>query len=532
MAVTMPPGHEDPAPTDLIAMLQDAGFGMIAQTIKLILQEMGDLADQFSRARVEGWIDELTNGTGRGRSEDDLRDDIFEYIVGVDRFVDQYGISEDQARQIIAGGNGGGMNFGDFLKTAASGGTMGTPDDVSPAPGAAGASEGFPGIMPGGELVQIQRDGQDDLFIQAYEWPAGSGQFVAWQYQGVEQLASVFGPDWAITQPRQMRDETWLTNSVTISDAVGEILGVDIGFGTFMQNIQNEIIASSAIGDPTIWGQMANDPEIQAILRDSVVNGWSEDQIQGELRNSQFWTQTLYPGIETFYASGSVDPEGEWRNYQARMEPALRALGIDPGSNGFRDEIGVYLQSGVDPDLAAEMVPIFQRASNSPQFAATLNAWMQRDIGQSLDFDTWFDVLAGQAPADVQEIVEKAQLQFVADQQSLGLSGSQIARIAEASDLSEREAARAFEQVSAQLLALGDDGLARYGLSEDDILASQTGIEATSGRSISEIKQIARKTALELGLADDKKLNLYVGYDPTRGTPTRPGLGAIAPTGG
>ncbi len=527
MAVTMPPGHEDPAPTDLIAMLQDAGFGMIAQTIKLILQEMGDLADQFSRARVEGWIDELTNGTGRGRSEDDLRDDIFEYIVGVDRFVDQYGISEDQARQIIAGGNEGGMNFGDFLK-----GAVGAPSDVSPAPGAAGASEGFPGVMPGGELVQIQRDGQDDLFVQAYEWPPGSGNYIAWQYQGVEQLASVFGADWAMTQPRQMRDEAWLASNVTISDAAGEILGIDIGFSTYMQNVQNEVISQSALNDPTMVGLMANDPEMQALLARSVVENWTEAQLQAEMRLTSFWTETLYPGIEQFYASGSLDPEGDWSRYMARMEPALRALGIDPGSNGFRDEIGVYLQSGVDPDLAAEMVPIFQRASNSPQFAATLNAWMQRDIGQSLDFDTWFDVLAGQAPADVQEIVEKAQLQFVADQQSLGLSGSQIARIAEASDLSEREAARAFEQVSAQLLALGDDGLARYGLSEDDILASQTGIEATSGRSISEIKQIARKTALELGLADDKKLNLYVGYDPTRGTPTRPGLGAIAPTGG
>lgn len=522
--------------TSFIQPFEDAGYNTLAQTMRLLQQEFPDLMGDFTVQRIGSWLEELESGTGR--NEDDLRDDIFKFIVTPDRLMEQYGLTAEQAEMVIRGGNEGGVNFGDVLNPDFEWpGITTPPKDTSPAPGAEDAVLGddgevlYPGVMPGGELIQVKRDGQDDLFIQAYEYPPGSGNFVAWQYEGADQLEATFGPDWMLAQPRRMVDQGWFNQNVNVSDSIGEILGIDISFGTYMQNVVNDVISESAITDPSIIGQIANDTGIQNLIAQSVVEGWTDEQLQGEIRLSDFWTQTLYPGIENFYASGALNPEEEWARYMAKMEPALRSLGIDDGGDGYRSEIGDYINAGVDPDLAVEMVPVFQRAANSPQYAAALDQWMQSELDTALDFDTWFDVLAGQATPDIQQVVEQAQLQFVANQQSLALDAEQITRVAELSDLSEAQAAQAFEQVSAQLLALGDSGLQRYGLSEDDILASQTGIEATSGRSISEIKQLARKTALELGLADDRKINLYVGYDPTRGTPTRPGLGSLAPTG-
>ncbi len=515
------PGSSSGSGLDALLGLIPDQFKSLRFTIQRIAETFPTQLGEITPERVQGWLDELEDGDGRTVQE--LRQDIFKHVVGSDLIEETLGVDATVAGQLISGE----VTFSDFFSGAA-----GIVGDADGAPGAAGGTEEFPGIMPGGQLVQVQRAGQDDLFIQSYEWPAGSGQFVAWSYEGAEQVAQVFGPDWLQTQERQFRSEDWFSENVQIADAVGEVLGLEIGFDTFMGNVLQEVQAESAITDPSIWGDLANDPEIQNLIRLSSVGDWSEDRLQGEMRNSTFWTETLYPGIEQFYASGSIDPEGDWVRYQARMEPAYRALGIEPDpERGYRDIIGEDMVAGIDPDLAAEMVPVFQRAANSPAFASTLDAWMQRNLGAALDFDTWFDVLAGQAPPDVAQVVEQAQLQFVADQQSLTLDAEQIGRVAELSDLTEGQAAQAFEQVSAQLLALGDQGLARFGLSEDDILASQTGIEATSGRSISEIKQIARRTATELGLADDRKIQLYVGYDPTRGTPSRPGLGGLAPTG-
>lgn len=520
------PGSGGSALDELLALLPEGEFDTLRFTIQRIAETFPGELNEITTARLQGWIDELTSGTrpdGRpARTEQQLRSDIFRVIVGPDLIQETLGVDETVALQLIQGD----VSFSDLLSGAA-----GIVTDPSGPPGAEGSTDEYPGVMPGGELIQVARPGQDDLFIQAYEYPPGSGQYIAWQYEGVEQLEAVFGPDWALQQPRRMVDQDFLRDSVTISDAVGEILGIDISFRTHMQNIVDGVISESAITDPTMVGLMANDPGIQDLIAQSVAAGWTAEQLQAEIRLSDFWTETLYPGIETFYAAGSLNPEEDWARYMAKMEPALRALGVDDGGDGYRSEIGDYIDAGVDPDLALEMVPVFQRAATSPQYASTLDAWMQRNLGVSLDFDTWFDVLAGQATPDIQAVVEAAQLQFAADQQSLALEADQITRIAELSDLSEREAAQAFEQVSAQLLALGDTGLARYGLSEDDILSSQTGIEATSGRSISEIKQIARKTALELGLADDRKINLYVGYDPTRGTPVRPGLAGLNPIG-
>jgi len=482
---------------------------------------LGDITPQ----RLQSWIDEIASGDGRTGKE--LREDIFRYVVGADQIMEQFGADADQAEKLITGE----ITFSDWIETNGQPGML-TGQDDSPPPGAMGGSDEYPGVMPGGTLVQVAREGQDDLFLMAYEFPPGSGQYLTWQFSSPEQVEATFGPDWLQSVPREWHDEGWLDDNATILDSSGEIIGMDVAFGTHFDNVVRETAQLSGITDPTLIGQMVNDPEIQQILAMGALGDWSEDRLLGELRNSTFWTQELYPGIEQFYASGSTDPEVDWKNYQQRMEQVYKAMGIQPEpGRGYRDMIGDDLIDGIDPSLAEDMVPVFQRASTSPQYAAVLDQWMQTELGQSLDFDTWFDVLAGAAPAEVGEVVEKATLQFVANQQSLDLTGSQLARLAESTSMSEAQAAAAFEDISAQLLALGDD-LERYGLTEDDILASQTGIQATSGRSISEIKQIARKTALELGLADDQKINLYVGYDPTRGTPTRPGLASLAPTGG
>ncbi len=541
MAVPFQPGDDltdesiqddTQSPLDTLLGLVPAGgeFDVLRFTLQRVATSFADDLAEITPERLQNWITEIQNGDGR--TPEELREDIFRHVVGVDRIMDVFDTDADMAEQLINGTT----TFSDFLSSNGSPSAAGGGDD-SPAPGAEGdvTEDGevlYPGVMPGGTVVQITRPGQDDVYLMAYEHPPGSGQFISWQFESAEQLEATFGPDWATAMPREWHDQDWMDQHISVMDDIGEIIGMDVAFGDHLQNVTREAAQLSGITDPSIIGEMANNIEIQGILAVAAMGDWTEARILGELRSSDYWTQTLYPGIDSFYASGSTDPEQDWKVYQTRMEQVYRAMGVEPdAARGYRDMIGDDITVGIDPSLAEDMVPTFQRASTSPEYADVLNQWMQADLGQTLDFNTWFDVLANQAPAEVSEVVEKATLQFVANAQSLDVDASQINRIAGGTNMSEAQAAAAFEDVSAQLLALGD-GLERYGLSEDDILSSQTGIEATSGRSISEIKQIARKTATELGLADDRKIQLYVGYDPTRGTPTRPGLGSLSPTGG
>ena len=78
------------------------------------------------------------------------------------------------------------------------------------------------------------------------------------------------------------------------------------------------------------------------------------------------------------------------------------------------------------------------------------------------------------------------------------------------------------------LLALGQEGLGRYGLTQEELVSAFAGIPTPSGRSIEQVRLLAQKAAVELGMADDVNTELFVGFTE-RGTPERPGLKALSP---
>jgi hypothetical protein len=132
----------------------------------------------------------------------------------------------------------------------------------------------------------------------------------------------------------------------------------------------------------------------------------------------------------------------------------------------------------------------------------------------------------------LQQVVESANLQFAAEQQGVEVSQALVGRIAADTTLSEAQAQAAFNTVEQQLLALDRVILqARFDLTKEELIEAATGITPASGRSIQEIRNLARKAATEEGLLDDPKLQLFVGFNPRTGTPFRPGLSPLAPEG-
>lgn len=210
------------------------------------------------------------------------------------------------------------------------------------------------------------------------------------------------------------------------------------------------------------------------------------------------------------------------------MSPALEALGYKRDASGnFNTHIKRMLDSKIDADTFLSQVPTFIRATHNAEFASILNQWAEQDLGRRITFNDWFGLLAGESQPELDDIAERATLAWTAQQQGAGISEGQVRELAARSQLTEAEAVAAFSDFNRQILALGQTGLGRYGLTQDDVLRSAAGLES-NGRSVEEIRMLVAKTARELGLADDEKINFFTGFTP-QGTPVRPGLQSLAP---
>ena len=406
----------------------------------------------------------------------------------------------------------------------------GGPPPANTPPGAppVGSSGVAPGVLGGGTLTRVARAGAQDLWLMSYEWPVGSGRFVAWQFDNQEQIVATFGPEWWTTVAFQNRNEAWFNDAVTVLSSADEIIGVDGTFSRLMQDSMQEAAAVAGLNDPSLQGQIAADPEWQQIVALNALGQLTDAQMMAELRHTRLWTETLYPGITNVYGRTN-EPEQAWLTYAANVESALNALGVARDPDGsYRQTVGAMLAKGVNDELFVDATPTFIRAEQSTNYRNALNQWTQARLGKDLDFASWFDVLAGEAAPDIAQVLELAQLQFAANTTGIGIDGGLLQRIAADTNLSEAQALGAFNETERNLLALGQEGLGRYGLTQEELVSAFAGIPTPSGRSIEQVRLLAQKAAVELGMADDVNTELFVGFTE-RGTPEHPGLKALSP---
>ena len=405
------------------------------------------------------------------------------------------------------------------------------PSDTDTGPAATTAAKDYPGLMSGGTITQIERPGLPDTFAYMFEYPKGSGRFVAYTFSSMDQIEQAIGPDWYKTIPYETRSQDWYQTNAAEVGTIGELVGQQGDFYALMDQTLYEAGLNAGITDPTLLGQMLNDPEMQTIMVEATTGNWSPERIRAAQRNTDFWKNTLYPGIENLYGK-TGSPEAAYATYMRDAEDSLVSLGYKRDADGtFKSTVARMLDSQVDVSTFNNMAPIVQRAKRNTQYANTLAAWGRRAGLPPMTFNDLFDILDDATPAEWKDIVEKANLQYQADMQNLHLSAEQIGRVGDLADLSEAQARQAFQDYSQILTslagAIGPNG--RYDLTADEILSLRTGITPTSGRSAEEIRTKAVQAARELGAVDDKKLQFFVGYDTLRGTPTRPGLTALAP---
>lgn len=394
------------------------------------------------------------------------------------------------------------------------------------------------GVMSGGTLTKITRgNGLDDLWGITYEV---AGIQHVYTFDSYDTMERILGKD-PVTKGNlglltlqwdEVNDgDTWL-----LGDAAA-FVGQEGSYQMYFSNIMQEAALDAGVRNPGKLGEYLANPDVQRIIAEGEAGGWSQPRIQAELRNTDYYRNVMYPGIDRFLAEGVPNPEGAWREYQNSVSNALSMLGYAKDADGsYASLVGDMLNSGIRADDFNTFAPTFVRAEQSQDYANTLNAWTQRDLGRDLTFDDWFDVLEGTASADLADVVEKATLQFQAERTNTMLAPEQISRLAELTSKTEDEMRVAFSQAEQSLLTVGDQNLARFGLSEQALVNAAFGVEtlgadpfSTSGEPLTatEVQRRAFKAAQELGLQDDEKAHFFVGHDDS-GRPKREGLAAQA----
>lgn len=396
-----------------------------------------------------------------------------------------------------------------------------TPGQASTTPGA-----GPTGIMAGGQTIRVNVEG-GQRYYQVYEFPAGSGNMVAFQFNDLAQVEQTLGQNFDVIT----RTESWFNQNVLAEGTAEEVIGqATSNWQVFTRDLMRDAAVAAGVRDPGLAGRIANNPEMQAIMVQAMLGDWTEAQIKAEQRQTSFWQNELYPGIANFY--GRTDnPEVAWATYEQQVRNSLQALGYQRDASGsYASTIGDMLNAGINAEDFVSLTPVYQRAVQNAEFASTLNVWAEQRLGRNIEFNDWFDLMAGESRPELEQVAEEATLAWQAQSAGLNLSQQQIGDLAARTQMSLAEAAAAFGEFNRGILAVGETGLAKYDLTPDDVLSAAAGVAGQSGRTVEEIKRSVAKIAREQALFDDEKINFYVGFTP-QGTPNRPGLQTLAPEG-
>ena len=484
-------------------------FAKLEATIKEVFKTGTE--GKLTAARVEGWIKEMNEGGTGSRSgltgaalEDQLRDDIAKHVITKEVFMSFYGVSAEEAEQIILGGNEGGTNFSDLS-------TPGSEPD---------------GVLGGGDLVRVNRDDGSSFLALRYV------------YNGIEHLYSFDSDEQAVKALGGIGGAIDI-NEDTVDDGDTWLLGDALGFvgqeGTYVgyfENVMQEAALEAGVMNPGKIGEYFSQPEVQRIIAEGEAGDWSTDRIQAALRDTDYYQTVLYPGILNIMESGEggSNPEAVWMEYAKTVENSLDKLGYERDDDGsFGSKVGEMLDKGITDDAFNDAASVFIRAEQNPEFANVLNQWVEADGLPSLEFSDIFDVLEGTTDPELEAIVEKAIIQFQAEATGFALDPTQITRLANLTQFSETQIQTGFSTAENQLLALAGRG-ELYGLDESALVSAAFNLESDSGTA-NETRRLARKAILERGLSDDRKAQFFGSFDSS-GKPFRPGLTAGAPERG
>lgn len=216
-----------------------------------------DFPDQYQAVagRVQGWVDRIDSGS---RTDDQTRDDIFQYVIGVDAIMEQYAISREQAEKVILGKNEGGLDIREVRS------------------GAAGAAQ--PESLPRG--AKLAKVGNSYRVV----WELGGGLGWAWYTISGDQLKNIYDtktPDAHFTLSNKGQFEARFGNNYW-----GNVAEVDLKAETPWQDLKGRIFNQFG------WVPGFDDPQIRRLMVQGYFEGWDQNQWIVQYRQTDYFKNT------------------------------------------------------------------------------------------------------------------------------------------------------------------------------------------------------------------------------------------------
>ena len=365
-------------------------YDPIRNAIKRIAATFPDELVEITATRIEGWIVEVDSGGGR--DADEIRDDMFQHIVGVDEMIQVLGVDAATANALIQGQNDGGVNFSDFLK-----GTGAKPQDLK--------------ILDG--VTQWYYDPATGTYYAGYKLPS-SGKILIFEASGAD-MDSLWGEGVRpAVETVGFRD---LTNreDVLFAGGVGEVEGE----GAFQQHVDRVIALALDEGKLPAWAE--GNAKAEELLFISVAEAKGTEWLVEQLSQLPEF-KTRFPGLEAYKALGLDTTEAIEAHLEA--ETNLKKLEIAFGGDPDRitpEVIGNLAAQGYSMQDLSKAYSVFKRMN---EFAPALEAFNQVLIAAGVDpigsTEQMFTFLAGEASADVYELYEASSLREAAVAAGIG----------------------------------------------------------------------------------------------------------------
>jgi hypothetical protein len=527
------PGGTDPGTWP--QLLEQAGYKTLAQTLRLLFTEFPEIAGDFNADRVNGWINELQGGGGR--SEDDLRDDIFQYIVTPDLLMEKYGIDRSTAMDIIAGGNEGGINFSDFLKGSDAGGGVNTrpggPDETDP-----GDDEGVgtPGNedRPGLQIMTSQNmkwffDNDLKKWYVGYTLP-GSSRLAVFEAEPKD-MDLLFGSGMRPTSYEQINLQSFLKDPMYTF--AGDITEVE-GTGQFEDQYHRMIALALDGGTLPEWA--AKDGAAMDILFLAATEDKPTSWVIEQLSHTDSFKQR-FPGLAKIQETANATLEqaiGGFLEMEAGVRQTLIGANLSP-ELATPEVIGALLNKGHSLTTVEQTVKVFDRMK---KFAPAMEAFNGILSAQGMDpistVPEMFSFMAGTAPTELYDIWEASTLSEQA--KAVGLdryfSADDAIQVAlqTAGTLSTESVTAAMRKSAEFALRLRHElDMGKFGLNHEDLIDMNLGQPLRSGNDIAEVGANLQRVLAAAAAERQKQTQAFAGFSPT-GVPQARSFGNLRQT--
>ncbi len=256
-------------------------YNNLRAILTLLKKDFPEKYAGLAESRVSGWVEAIDNNT---RTDDSIRDDIAEHIMTKEGIMEVYGVSDEEAANLILGANNGGSDFADIGK-----------ED----PGGAGTQA----LPRNSKLVRI---GNKYRVV----WDLGDGLGWAWYDISPEQLQNIYDtktPTAHFTLANMGQFEQRFGNNYW-----GNIAEVDLKAEDPWEDLKTRIFAQFGF----VPG--FDDPEIRRLMIQGYFETWSQNEFTVAYSNTQYFN-TLTNHERAWYGLSEEEKSQRIREQAAEL---------------------------------------------------------------------------------------------------------------------------------------------------------------------------------------------------------------------